>query len=86
MTAGLVVDEVPDAVPIARGAFIARVQSRRTRRSHQLMIRYCDQGEHGQQQREISRSFHICGSFLMVGCWGLKFSKVLEQLGLVKKL
>jgi len=57
--ADLVVDEVPGAGPIARGADIAGVQVRRTRRSHQLMMRYCDQGEHGQQQREICGSFHM---------------------------
>jgi hypothetical protein len=57
--ADLVVDEVPGAGPIARGADIAGVQVRRTRPSHQLMIRYCDQSEHGQQQREICGSFHL---------------------------
>jgi hypothetical protein len=60
----LVVDEVPGGGgPIAwrHGGDIAGVYVRRTRRSHQLMMRHCDQGEHGQQQREICDSFHICG-------------------------
>src|SRR5262249_29173294 len=54
---GLGVDEVPDAHPIARVAE-AVGQIRRTRRSHQLKIRYYDQGKHGQQQLEDSVSFH----------------------------
>jgi hypothetical protein len=57
--ADLVVDEVPGAGPIARGADVV-AQVRRTRPSHQLMLRYCDQGEHGQQQRELFVVRFIC--------------------------
>jgi hypothetical protein len=51
-SADLVVDEVPGASPFARGADIV-FQVRRMR------LRYCDQGEHGQQEREFCGSFHM---------------------------
>jgi len=60
-SADLVVDEVPGASPSARELFgdLVGAQVRRTRRSHQLMIRYRDQGEHG--QHEFSRQIVRCG-------------------------
>jgi hypothetical protein len=64
-SADLVVDEVPGAGPTARELFVdlALAQVRRTGRSHQLMIRYRDQGEHGQQQLGDCGSFHMHSPF-----------------------
>ena len=55
---GLVLDEIPGAGPIARGADII-AQLRRMRPRRELMMHYCDQGEHGQQQRDDFGSFHL---------------------------